>query len=373
MFSPSIQRKFWAAFSILFFVVAAAWLSHSLRAEDQPKQPKKPANDSKAGEAKANDDKSDETPEEAAKRIASLAARGGDLENYEAEKAKFLAKYPDHAARWDFKMLDAQLPLQAAKSREEFEAAMTKIKANLAEIVSAKDAPGAIREQASMMSIQLGMRGASPDELTKLVSDHIKQFPESKGNGRLAMMLVSTVSRGDPEKTLPVVEKLAASDLKPIAEAAKEKLEQIKTLLELKVKPMELKFTAVDGREVDLTGHRGKVVLIDYWATWCGPCVAGLPEVIDLYGKYHDKGLEIVGISFDQDKDALVKFVEKKEMAWAQYFDGKGWQNEYGRKYGINGIPTMWLIGKDGKVVDFEARQDLAEKLAKLLKEEPKE
>jgi hypothetical protein len=94
-----------------------------------------------------------------------------------------------------------------------------------------------------------------------------------------------------------------------------------------------------------------------------------LPEVIELYGKHHDKGLEIVAISFDKDKDALTSFVEKKEMPWPQYFDGKFWENEYGVKYGINGIPTMWLVGKDGKVHDFQARQKLGEKIEKLLAE----
>ena len=362
MLSHSNPLKYWAAFSAMLFVAALACLPQTLRAADQPKKP------AATDDAKAVD-KADETPEQAVQRITRLAVRDGDLEGYEAEKTKFLAKYPDHAARWEFKMLDAQSALRNIKSQEEFDAAIKKAKTILAEIVSAKDGPSETRERASTMIVQFSMRGASPEEMTQLVADHIKQFPESKGNARLAAMLVSSISRGDPEKTLPVMEKLAASDVKPLAEAAKEKIEQIKTLLELKTKPMELKFTAVDGREVDLAGHRGKVVLIDFWATWCGPCIAGLPEVIDLYGKYHDKGLEIVGISFDQEKDTLTSFVEKKKMGWAQYFDGKGWGNEYGRKYGINGIPTMWLVGKDGKVVDFEARQDLGAKIEKLLKE----
>jgi hypothetical protein len=77
--------------------------------------------------------------------------------------------------------------------------------------------------------------------------------------------------------------------------------------------------------------------------------------------------LEIVGISFDQDKEALQKFVKDKEMPWPQYFDGKVWQNDYGQKYGIEAIPTMWLLDRDGKVIDLRARDGLANKIKKLL------
>jgi thiol-disulfide isomerase/thioredoxin len=128
-----------------------------------------------------------------------------------------------------------------------------------------------------------------------------------------------------------------------------------------------IKFKAVDGNEVDLEKLRGKVVLIDFWATWCGPCRYELPNVIKAYRKYHDKGFEIIGISFDRDIEGLKKFTRENGMTWPQYFDGKYWDNDMGRFYGIRGIPTMWLVGKDGKVVDSEAGGNLSEKVAKLL------
>jgi thiol-disulfide isomerase/thioredoxin len=131
--------------------------------------------------------------------------------------------------------------------------------------------------------------------------------------------------------------------------------------------PVDIKFTAVDGREVDLAKLRGKVVLIDFWATWCGPCIGELPHVLDAYRKFHDKGFEIVGISFDQDKAKLEQLTKAKGMTWPQYFDGKGWKNDYGVKYGIHGIPTMWLIDKQGKLATTNARTDLAGQVEKLL------
>lgn len=129
----------------------------------------------------------------------------------------------------------------------------------------------------------------------------------------------------------------------------------------------DIRFTAVDGRVVDLASLRGKVVLIDFWATWCGPCMGEIPNVVNTYNKYHDQGFEIVGISFDTNAAALQQVTHAKNMPWPQYFDGKGWQNAFGVKYGIRSIPTMWLIDQQGRLVTKNARQNLAGQVAKLL------
>jgi thiol-disulfide isomerase/thioredoxin len=157
----------------------------------------------------------------------------------------------------------------------------------------------------------------------------------------------------------------ASSENKTAAEKA---LKKIKATADLKSKPLDLKFTAVDGREVDVSKMRGKVVLIDFWATWCGPCVAELPNVLKAYKELHPKGFEIVGISLDSDKEKLESFVKEKGMDWPQFFDGKGWKNEISSNYGINSIPAMWLVDQKGMVIDTAARANLEEKVAKLLK-----
>lgn len=124
-----------------------------------------------------------------------------------------------------------------------------------------------------------------------------------------------------------------------------------------------------DGQDITLERFKGKIVLIDFWATWCPPCRAEVPEIVKTYKAYKDKGFEVLGISFDQDKEAFEKYLKENEMPWPQYFDGKGWENEVGPTYGIQSIPAMYLIDGEGKVISTDLRSGkLEEELKKLLK-----
>jgi thiol-disulfide isomerase/thioredoxin len=134
--------------------------------------------------------------------------------------------------------------------------------------------------------------------------------------------------------------------------------------------PLDLKFQAVDGRAVDLVKLRGKVVLVDFWATWCGPCRVEIPNVVATYNALHSQGFEIIGISLDQDKEAMVKFTKAAGMAWPQYFDGKRWENEISKRFGIDSIPAAWLLDKKGRLRSTEARGgSLEEQVKRLLAE----
>jgi len=110
------------------------------------------------------------------------------------------------------------------------------------------------------------------------------------------------------------------------------------------------------------------VVLVDFWATWCAPCVFELPNVQKVYEKYHEKGLEIIGVSLDQSQDKLKNFTKDKNIPWAQFCDGKGWENKLAQKYGIPSIPATFLLDGEGKIIAKNLRgDDLDQAVAKAL------
>jgi thiol-disulfide isomerase/thioredoxin len=119
---------------------------------------------------------------------------------------------------------------------------------------------------------------------------------------------------------------------------------------------MKIAFTDIKGVEIDLAKMQDKVILIDFWATWCGPCVAEMPNVTAAYEKYKEKGFEVVGITLDDDKAAVEKFATDNKMPWPQYFDGKGWENELAQRFGIRSIPATFLVGKGGKIIASNLR-----------------
>ena len=154
--------------------------------------------------------------------------------------------------------------------------------------------------------------------------------------------------------------KFNATRLKP---AAQEKPEQESIYWDprLKVGTTPFDFTAqsLDGATISSANFKGKVLLLDFWATWCGPCVASLPDLQATYNKYHAQGLEVVGVSLDEDKSALTSFIKTNKMPWPQVFDGKIWESQVANIYGVKAIPFFLIIGKDGKIAAVNPRDDL--------------
>jgi len=112
------------------------------------------------------------------------------------------------------------------------------------------------------------------------------------------------------------------------------------------------------GQPLSIASHKGKVVLVDFWATWCGPCRIELPNVIATYQKYHAQGFDIIGVSLDEDKAQLLSFIKNENMTWPQFFDGKRWENQLAVKYGIQAIPAAFLLDGSGKIIGKDLRGD---------------
>ncbi len=120
---------------------------------------------------------------------------------------------------------------------------------------------------------------------------------------------------------------------------------------------------------IRLESFRGKVVLVDFWATWCMPCVAELPNVKKAYNKYHSQGFEIISVSLDPNVEVCQGFVKRNQLPWHHICDGKFWNAKLAKKHKVTGIPLPVLVGKDGKIVSTTARgEDLLRAIENALK-----
>ena len=123
----------------------------------------------------------------------------------------------------------------------------------------------------------------------------------------------------------------------------------------------------INGKPVSLSSFRGKYLLIDFWASWCGPCRAENPNVVKAYNAYKNKGFEILGVSLDQSKEPWLAAIKKDKLAWTQVSDLKGWENAVSQKYRIESIPASFLLDKDGKIIARDLRGEALEKKLKEL------
>ncbi|HEY1660940.1 MAG TPA: TlpA disulfide reductase family protein [Verrucomicrobiae bacterium] len=188
----------------------------------------------------------------------------------------------------------------------------------------------------------------------------VKEFPAGPAGYQL---LVDQAATGDLLTMHDLAEVMANSGgPKELTDFGTSLLNQINVI----GKPLPVQFQAADGREIDVTTLSNKVVLVDFWASWCPPCVASIPGLVKLYGQYHTNGLEIVGINFDDDTNAALKCIAQNGVTWPQYFGGYGADNSYGRTYG-QVLPFVWLADKKGIVQDIHGRADTEAKIKKLL------
>jgi len=241
-----------------------------------------------------------------------------------------------------------------------------------------------LAKQAEAVLLQLRIRKLmmgeteGAEELVAEVTRQLAAEPDNMQTARLAMGVGQALEYSGNTDKLAVdayrgfADILAKSSNPEIAQFATQ-LEGVIRRLRLMGNPIEIEGTLLDGTKFDQVSLKGKVVLVDFWATWCGPCIAELPNVLDNYKKYHDKGFEVIGISLDNSRDDLEGFLKENELPWPILFeddsdDAKGWSNPMAAKYGISGIPTVILVEANGNVVSLNARgEKLGELLEKLL------
>lgn len=304
--------------------------------------------------------------------IAQFQKQNGMLALKVADLAKdFYTKYPKHERAGE------------ARDREQYllgvavESGVTNVQARLATLEEARlkdpDLSEDDRLQLRVAQLQRQSGEGTPDMPARLESFEkgaralIKEFPKRQElTGLLSSLAQGWADLGKLDKaralSLEVGKGDANEETKAEAASLLKKLDRVG-------KPLAIKFKAVDGRDVSLGNLKGKVVLVDFWATWCGPCMAELPNVKATYEKLNAKGFEIVGISLDQEKAALQNVVNEKRMAWPQYFEEAADGNKMADEFEVASIPTMWLVDKQGNLRDLNGRENLAEKVEKLLAE----
>jgi thiol-disulfide isomerase/thioredoxin len=287
-----------------------------------------------------------------ANAIEAFRQKWADAEAHKAALAlELFRSHPDNELvpkalllRWQARMM----------SRDTARATIAEIDEALPRFTDTKWA----REASYMKAIATIIANArTPQSALSVIDDFIRHDPKDLRGALLLSGLAESAQ--DSTFKIALLRRLISDFPKSaVASEAEAKI----AALEIVGKPFDIAFTdAISGGPVSIKSLKGKVVVIDFWATWCGPCVAEMPAMKSLYSQYRDQGVEFIGVSLDRPKDEggldkLKAFVAKNEIRWPQYYLGNGWENDLPRKMAISSIPQVFLVDSEGCLASTNAR-----------------
>lgn len=298
-----------------------------------------------------------------------LKAKAAMKERFDSQitvNQAFLKDFPDDPHAYESKLRLAVAQARLASLEQNQQAVDTAL-AHL--ITLEKQAPDEEQRAEAMfrrISLQWQNLGDDPDKRRERATTSARNFAiEFPQDRRAARLLAEAASLCDnhPEQKKPLIEQaLVLSKDESLTQRLKDDMKRLDQL----GNPVSLSFQAMDGKSVDLSQYHGQVVAIVFWAADSAPCLLWMGDFASYAS--NTPGLKIIGVSLDRDKADLDAAMNAMKISWPTAFDGKGWQNGIARQFGINALPTLWLLDKQGRLQALNARDNYQFTINELLR-----